>query len=66
MLGIGDKMDAKLMHAYKAGDFVAIAGKTRHCAQAKTAAVIQLHGDGPFDLSYADPADNPQRVAAKK
>jgi hypothetical protein len=27
--------------------------------------VVQLHGEGPFDLVYVDPADNPDKGAAK-
>lgn len=65
-LGLGDKFDAKAMHAYKAGDYFSIAGKTNHYAQAKSAAVIQIHGEGPFDLVYINEADDPQKKMATK
>lgn len=66
MLGVGDKVDPKAMQTYKTGDFFSIAAKTHHYARAKTAAMIQLHGEGPFDLTYVNPDDDPQKKMAKK
>jgi hypothetical protein len=36
-----------------------------HYAMAKTAAVVQVHGMGPFSLTYVNPADDPSTRAAK-
>jgi len=66
MLGMGDKADAKAMKTLKAGAFGAIPAKTNHYAMAKTPVILQIHGDGPFDLTYVNPADDPQKAASKQ
>lgn len=66
MIGMGDKFDTKGMKAMKPGAFGSIPGKTNHFAMAKTATVVQIHGEGPFDLTYVDAADDPQKAAAGK
>jgi quercetin dioxygenase-like cupin family protein len=63
MVGMGDKYDAKAMKPMKAGAFGSIPGKTNHYAMAKTHAVVQIHGEGPFDMTYANAADNPPAAA---
>ena len=35
----------------------------RHYAMAKTAAIVQVHGTGPFVLTYVNPADDPSQRA---
>ena len=65
LLGMGDKWDAKSMKAIKAGSFGSIPGKTNHFALFKGPTVIQLHGEGPFDLVYVNPDDDPQKAAKK-
>jgi hypothetical protein len=30
-----------------------------HFAWAETDAVVQIHGPGPFDITYLNPADDP-------
>jgi hypothetical protein len=29
----------------------------------KAASVVQLNGEGPFDITYINPADDPQKAA---
>jgi hypothetical protein len=65
-VGMGDKFDAKAMKTMKAGAFGSIPAKTNHYAQFKTAGVIQIHGEGPFDLTYVNPADDPSKAASSK
>ncbi|MCD6061289.1 MAG: cupin domain protein [Moraxellaceae bacterium] len=64
-LGMGDKVDAKRAHVLKQGGFHAIETQTHHYAISKTGAVVQLHGEGPFDITYVNPADNPDPAAKK-
>jgi quercetin dioxygenase-like cupin family protein len=66
-LGEGDKPDAKAAHAIKAGGYHHLPANTHHYAFAKGGeAVVQVHGDGPFDITYVNPADDPSKAAAKK
>jgi quercetin dioxygenase-like cupin family protein len=62
-LGFGDKMDIAKAHALQAGGFHYMPGKTPHYAITKAPTVIQVHGEGPFDLVYLNPADNPDKSA---
>jgi len=38
----------------------------RHFAMAKTATSIQVHGQGPFVLTYVNPEDDPSKRAPTK
>ena len=62
MVGMGDKWDAKAMKTMKAGAFGSIDAKSPHYAMAKTATIIQIHGEGPFDLTYVNPDDDPSKA----
>jgi hypothetical protein len=37
-----------------------------HFGMAKGQTVIELHGVGPWGITYVDPADDPRKMAAKK
>ena len=58
-LGMGDKMDTKGAHALKAGGFHHLPGKMHHYAYSKSPTVIQISGEGPFDINYLNPKDDP-------
>jgi quercetin dioxygenase-like cupin family protein len=59
--GMGDKLDAGKAMGLKPGAYVFMPAKMHHYAFAKTPTVIELHGSGPFDITYIDPADDPQK-----
>ena len=40
--------------------------EVRHYAWAKGEAEIQVHGTGPFEITYVNPADDPRRKSASK
>jgi len=58
VLHMGDTMDAPA-HDLAEGAFHFLPGKAHHAAEAKGETVVQLHGTGPFDIHYLNPADNP-------
>ena len=64
---MGDTMEAEA-HNLDAGAYHFLPGKMHHAAQAKGEVVLELHGMGPFDIHYLNPADNPnpKPAAAKK
>ena len=66
MLGMGDKADPKAMKTMKPGTFSSIPAKTNHYAMAQTPVILQIHGEGPFDLNYVNPDDDPQKAASKQ
>lgn len=63
--GSGDKEDAASEHAMKAGSYHYLPAKAHHFAYAKEATVVQVHGDGPFDIHFVNDADDPQKSAKK-
>jgi quercetin dioxygenase-like cupin family protein len=65
-LGMGDKVDQGNAKALNAGGFHFLPGKTPHYAYTKAATVLQVHGEGPFDINYLNPADDPSKMAAKQ
>jgi len=40
-------------------------GKMHHAASAADETVLQLQGNGPFDIHYLNPADDPTKKKAE-
>ena len=59
-LGMSDTVDKKAAHALKAGGFHHLPGKAHHYAFTKAPTVLQISGEGPFDINYLNPADDPR------
>ena len=62
-LGMGDKFDPAAMKELPAGGFGLLPAEMRHFAMAKTETTVQVHGIGPFVLTYVNPADDPSMRA---
>lgn len=60
--GTGDKVEASESHTLTAGAFHFLSGKDHHFLVARSAAVIQINGNGPFDVTYISPDDNPHKA----
>jgi quercetin dioxygenase-like cupin family protein len=65
-LGMGEKFDKTTMKALPVGGYALLPAEMRHFAMAKTAATVQVHGQGPFVLNYVNPADDPSKRAPGK
>ena len=64
---IGDKFDAKKATAYNRGDgFIVPQGMSMYAFTKDKPATLQLHGMGPWGISYLDPADDPVKQAKNK
>jgi ketosteroid isomerase-like protein/quercetin dioxygenase-like cupin family protein len=59
-LGMGDTMDDKTMTTLAAGGYAVLPADMRHSFAARTAATFQIHGSGPFAISYVNAADDPR------
>ena len=59
-IGMGDKLDKKKGLVLTAGGFGEAPAKMNHYAWATSETVVQVHGQGPFAISYANPADDPR------
>ena len=58
-LGMGDKLDETKSVTLTAGGFAEAHAKMNHYAWAQTPTIVQVHGMGPFAVTYVNPADDP-------
>src|SRR5690349_4327027 len=65
-IGMGDTFDKAKLEILPMGGFALLPADMRHFAMAKTAAVVQVHGMGPFKLTYVNAADDPSTRGAAK
>ena len=62
MLGMGDAVDTKTAMTLPAGGFITAKAQAHHWAVAKSATVVQVHGEGPFAITYVNPKDDPRNT----
>ena len=60
-MGRETKFDKEKTKALPPGSTVIIQPKTNHFLWTSEETVIQVHGVGPQDLNYVDPADDPRK-----
>jgi quercetin dioxygenase-like cupin family protein len=65
-VGMGEKFDAAGLQTMNAGDLGSIPKETRHFALSKTASLVQVHGVGPFQVNWVNPAEVVPPDAPKK
>jgi quercetin dioxygenase-like cupin family protein len=63
-LGTGAKFDEAAAHEMTAGAFGVMPAGMQHFAWCKSECVVQIHSEGPFEVKYVNPADDPR--GAKK
>jgi hypothetical protein len=61
LIGTGEKFDAGKMEPVPAAGFMHMPKEMRHFAMAKGDTIIQVHGVGPFEINYLNPADDPRK-----
>ncbi|MNS75748.1 hypothetical protein D3C72_1092760 [compost metagenome] len=59
-MGIGDKFDKKNAIMMPTGAFAVMKTGTHHYFFTENECVIQLHGMGPWGITYLNPADDPR------
>ena len=59
--GMGEKWDDGAMKTFTAGAFARMPKRTAHYVQAKEETIVQVHGTGPFTLTYVNPNDDPRK-----
>jgi len=65
-IGMGDKLDRQASQALTPGGFVLLPANMRHFAWTAVPTVVQINLQGPFDIFYVNPADNPQSTVTKR
>jgi len=59
-LGMGEKFDKTTTQKMTAGTFGFWPAGMKHFAWADGATVVQLHGIGPWSITYVNPSDDPR------
>jgi quercetin dioxygenase-like cupin family protein len=60
-MGTGNKLDTKATRALGPGSVAIMQVGTRHFTWNKEETEIQVHGVGPWTITYVDPADDPRK-----
>jgi quercetin dioxygenase-like cupin family protein len=60
-LGMGEQVDAAKEKPLVAGSFAFMPPGMRHFARAQGETIVQLHGTGPWGITYVNPADDPRK-----
>jgi quercetin dioxygenase-like cupin family protein len=59
--GMGEKLDQAKAEKLGSGGFVDLPAKMNHYAFMSTETVVQIDSEGPFAITYANPADDPSK-----
>jgi hypothetical protein len=65
-VGMGDKLDRRASQTLEPGGFVSLPAMMHHFGWTATPTVVQINLEGPFDLFYVNPADNPQTPLTRR
>ncbi|WP_336487069.1 cupin domain-containing protein [Methylobacterium nigriterrae] len=60
-LGMGDKLDPAAGQELTAGGYAEAPAGMNHFAWTTSETVVQVHGQGPFAITYVNPADDPSK-----
>jgi len=65
-VGMGTTFDPAKGQALSAGSFSVMQPKTPHFAWTKEETILQLHGMGPWGITYINPADDPSKKVGQR
>ena len=60
-LGMGDKLNRKKAATLAPAGYLVAPANMNHYAFTRTGATIQISGQGPFEIVYVNPKDDPRR-----
>jgi len=60
-MGAGDKLDRSMTKRLSAGSVAIMQPKTNHFAWTDQETIVQVHGVGPWAITYVNPADDPRK-----
>ena len=64
-VGMGDSVNARGTQRLAAGGFITAPADAHHFALTRGPTIIQIHGEGPFVITYVNAADDPQNAQRK-
>ena len=66
LLGMGDSFEAAGAEVLPAGGFATVTANMHHYAITRGRTVVQIHGMGPFVLTYVNPKNDPRNTASAR
>jgi quercetin dioxygenase-like cupin family protein len=66
LVGMGDSVNRKTATVLGPEGFITAPAQAHHFAIAARRTVVQVHGEGPFAITYVNPADDPRNASASK
>ena len=60
-MGVGDKLDESKTRPLPVGSISIMQPKTTHFVVFNEETVVQVHGVGPWEINYVNPADDPRK-----
>lgn len=66
LVGMGDAVDRSRTQALTAGGFITAPAQMHHFAVATDEVVVQVHGMGPFAITYVHAADDPRKTPSSR
>ena len=60
-IATGDKFDENAGRKLSTGDFVVFPKGSKHSAWTTEETVVQIQSEGPFEMQYANAADDPRK-----
>ena len=64
-LGMGEKLDESAAKDVAPGTFVFLPANMAHFAYSNEECVVQIQSEGPFQIKYINPADDPRNAVKK-
>jgi quercetin dioxygenase-like cupin family protein len=61
-LGMGDKFDEAAGRELGAGSFAVMPAGMKHFAWTTGETILQIHSNGPFEIKYVNPTDDPRNT----
>ncbi|TBR18795.1 MAG: DUF4437 domain-containing protein [Chitinophagaceae bacterium] len=59
-MGVGEKFNKQSAKEIQVGGFAVMSAGTKHYAFTNQESIVQLHGLGPWTITYVNPADDPR------
>jgi quercetin dioxygenase-like cupin family protein len=60
-MGVGDKLDMQKTMALSPGSMMILQPNINHFVWTKEETIVQLNGNGPWAVTYVNPADDPRK-----
>lgn len=65
-IGMGEKFDESSMQIMTPGSYVVMLAGMAHFAKSNRESIVQIDSEGPFQINYVNPQDDPRNAAEKK